>query len=324
MSSSPTSPAPAMIRAVVLLTAVVSVLLTAFAWPATRSTVHDVPIAVAGPANATDQVAAALNQRVPGGFAITRASDTRAAERLIRDRRVYGAIDLSSGTPRVLTASAASVPVAQALQGVAAELGAPVRDVVALPVEDPRGAGLTAGSLPLVLGGMLAAVLLTQLVRGRLRRTVSALCHSVTAGLAMAAILQFWLGSLGGHYLANAGAIALTIAATSLTVLGLESLVGYLGFGLGAITMLLLGNPLSGASTAPEMLPGWSGGLGQLLPPGAGVHLLRSTAYFDGRGIGYSIIVLAGWLALGAALSLAGHRRSRRPVPTEPAAYAMA
>ena len=36
--------------AVVLLTVIISVLLTAFAWPSVRSSVHDVPIAVAGPA----------------------------------------------------------------------------------------------------------------------------------------------------------------------------------------------------------------------------------------------------------------------------------
>jgi len=147
----------------------------------------------------------------------------------------------------------------------------------------------------------------------------SGLCYSATGGLAMAAILQFWLGSLDGRYLANAGAITLTLAATSLTILGLESLFGYVGFGIGAVTMLLLGNPLSGAASAPEMLPGWSGDLGQLLPPGAGVHLLRSTAYFDGHSIDYSIIVLLAWLALGAALSLPGHHRARRPTPAVPA-----
>jgi hypothetical protein len=60
------------------------------------------------------------------------------------------------------------------------------------------------------------------------------------------------------------------------------------------------------------MLPGWSGHVGQLLPPGAGVHLLRSTAYFDGHGTGDSVLVLLAWLAPGAVLTLIGHHRSRR------------
>ncbi|MET0425113.1 MAG: hypothetical protein ABW046_14605 [Actinoplanes sp.] len=301
---------------------IVSVLLTAFAWPSVRTSLHDVPIAVAGPAAAAEQITTALDQRMPDGFTVTRVADAAAAEKLIQNREAYGAIDLSSGAPQVLTASAASATVAQALQGVAAGLGgaAPtvaVRDVVALPADDPRGAGLAAGALPLVLGGMLAAVLLTNLLRGTSRRITGALTFAVTGGLAMAAILQFWFGSLDGSYWANSGAIALTIAATSMTLLGLEALLGYVGFALGAATMMLIGNPLSGAATAPEMLPGWSGALGQLLPPGAGGQLLRSTAYFDGRGATHAITVLLSWLALGAALCALANLRSRHTTANE-------
>ncbi|MEU2548553.1 ABC transporter permease [Streptomyces roseolus] len=308
-----------MARAVALLTVGVSLLLTAFAWPSVRSSVHGVPIAVAGPAPAVEQFAAVLGQRLPGGFEITEVADTAAAERLIRDREVYGAIDLGSGTPRVVTASGASVAVAQTLAGVAAGLGqAPgagagpaVRDLVPLPADDPRGAGLAAGALPLVMGGLLAALVLTGLVRGSVRRVAGAVAFAVTGGLAMVTILQFWLGSLDGSAWANGGAIAMTLAATSLCVLGLESLLGPVGFGLGATVMMLVGNPLSGAATAPEMLPGWSGALGQLLPPGAGGQLLRSTAFFDGHGAVRPAAVLAAWLVLGVALSLVGGLRAR-------------
>jgi hypothetical protein len=317
--------------AVGLLTVIISVLLTAFAWPSVRSSVHDIPIAVAGPPAATAQVSAALDQRVPGGFDITTVGDTAAAETLIKEREVYGAIDLSTGTPQVLTASAASATIAQTLQSIAAGLSragdtatpAPaVKDIVALPADDPRGAGLAAGALPLVLGGMLAAVLLTNLLSGAGRRITGALAFAVTGGLAMAAILQFWLGSLDGSYLANAGAIALTISATSLAILGLESLFGYAGLGLGAATMMLIGNPFSGSASAPQMLPGWSGELGQLLPPGAGGQLLRSTAFFDGNGSTHAVVVLLCWVALGVVLSLLGALRTRRTTAGPTAAAA--
>ncbi|MEU5943592.1 hypothetical protein ABZ807_31535 [Micromonospora sp. NPDC047548] len=316
------SPWPIVARAVALLTAIISVLLIAFAWPSVRSSVHHVPIAVAGPTAAVKQVTAALGQRLPDAFEITEVADTAAAEQLIRDREVYGAIDVSSGTAQVITASAASAAVAQTLHSVATALSqaqaqgtstaVAVRDLVPLPADDPRGAGLAAGGLPLVMGGLLAALLLTRLVRGTTRRVTAALAFAITGGLAVAAILQFWLGSLNGSYLANTSAIALTIAATSLTILGLESLLGYAGFGLGAATMMLVGNPLSGTSTAPEMLPGWSGTFGQLLPPGAGGQLLRSTAFFDGHGATHSVSVLVTWLALGVVLCLASGLRTRR------------
>lgn len=331
MTSDKPSSWPRVAATVGLLTVIISVLLTAFAWPAARSTVHDVPIAVAGPAPAVGQVTAALEQRLPGAFAITAVGTTAAAEQLIKDREVYGAIDLTSGSPQVLTASAASAAVAQTLTAVGTALtqaqaqgGTPavaVRDIAALPADDPRGAGLAAGALPLVIGGIMAAALLTARLRGTGRRVTGALAFAITGGLAMAAILQYWLGSLGGDYLANSGVIALSIGATALTMLGLESLLGAAGLGLGAAVMMLVGNPLSGVATAPEMLPGWSGAVGQLLPPGAGGSLLRSTAFFDGAAATQPVVVLLSWLTFGALLCVASALRpSSRPgaAPTDP------
>lgn len=315
-SEAPPSPWSTVARAIALLTVITSVLLTVFAWPSARSSVHDVPIALAGPAPAVAQARTVLDQRLPGGFDVIEVADTATAEQLVRDRRAFGAIDLSSGFPQVIIASAASTAVAQTLQATAASIGragtgAPVRDLAALPADDLRGAGLAAGTLPLAMGGLLAAVLLVKLVRGGLRRFVGAFGFAVTGGLAAAAILQCWLGSLSGSYPANAGAIVLTIAAIASTVLGLESLLGSLGIGIGAIAVMLIGNAFSGTATAPEMLPGRSGALGQLLPPGAGGRLLRSTAFFDGRGGEHAVIVLVVWIMLGAALCLAGALRKR-------------
>ena len=308
---------------VAVLTVIISVVLAAFAWPAARSSVHDVPIVVAGPPGASDQVIATLQRRLPGAFDISRVADTAAASRAIHDRIAYGAIDVSTGRPSVLVASAASPVVAQALETVATALtsgstsAASVRDLAALKADDPRGAGHAAGAMPLVIGGMLAAVLLTGRVRGAVRRLTGALVFSLTGGLAMAAILQFWLGSLGGDYWANAGVVALSVAATSVTILGLEALLGAVGFGLGATVMVLVGNPLSGMTSAPEMLPGWSGRLGQFLPPGAAGWLLRSTAFFDGHGAFRPIVVLTAWLIAGAVLAAVGSARTSRRVPAD-------
>src|SRR5690606_25821701 len=112
---------------------------------------HDVPIAVAGPPGAVAQTRAALDEHQPGGFEVTEVTNTEAAERLIRDRQVYGAIDLTTGTPHVMVASAGSAAVAQTLRTLAAGLGeggagpdtqAGVVDLAALPADDPRGVGL--------------------------------------------------------------------------------------------------------------------------------------------------------------------------------------
>lgn len=52
-------------------------------------------------------------------------------------------------------------------------------------------------------------------------------------------------------------------------VLGLVRWIGAAGIGVTALVMILLGSPLSGVQTAPEMVPAGWGALGQLLPPGA-------------------------------------------------------
>ncbi|GAA1560987.1 hypothetical protein GCM10009789_12820 [Kribbella sancticallisti] len=307
---------PPVVVVVTLLTAVLTVLLIAFAWPAARSEPRDLPLAVAGPPQAVAQVQGSLEQAMPGGFEITAVADRAAAVRAVEDREVYGAIVLDPQAPEVLTASAGGPAVAQILTQMSSRLAGPdaqpkVTDVVPLPTDDPRGAGLAAGALPLVLGGILAAALLTQLVKAGSRRVVGAVSFAITGALALAAVLQFWLGSLEGNYFANAGVIALSIGAISLTLLGLEWLLGAAGLGLGAATMMLLGNPFSGLTSAPEMLPSGWGDLGQLLPPGAVGTALRSVSFFDGAGAGRPFLVLGIWLALGLTLCAFGALRGR-------------
>ena len=81
--------------------------------------------------------------------------------------------------------------------------------------------------------------------------------------------------------------------------------------------MIFVGNPFSAAATAPELLPQPVGGLGQLMPPGAGANLLRSTGFFDGAGSAEHIAVLAVWAAAGLAamlLTRAAHGTLMKPV----------
>src|SRR6266508_2040173 len=308
---------PPVVAVVALLTTVLTVLLIAFAWPAARSKARDVPIGIAGPAAAVAPVSTALKQN--DAFELHVYGDRAAAVTAIEDREVYGAIVAGPAGPEMLTASAGSPAIAQILTQLAARLTADqpgakpatVTDVVPLPADDPRGAGLAAGSLPLVLGGILGAVLLSQLVAAGWRRIAGAFAYAVAGGLALAAVQLYWIGALEGNYWADAGVISLAIGAGTITILGLEWLLGAAGFGLGAATMMLLGNPLSGVTTAPEMLPdGWST-LGRLLPPGASASMLRSVAFFDRAAITRPALVLSAWLVFGLLLCGIGLMRDR-------------
>jgi hypothetical protein len=95
-------------------------------------------------------------------------------------------------------------------------------------------------------------------------------------------------------------------------VAGLHAAFGEAGAVAGALVMVLIGNPFSAVGTAPEMLPRPVGAIGQLMPPGAGGNLLRSTGLFDGAAAGGHVAVLAVWAAAGFALLLATAARARR------------
>ena len=76
--------------------------------------------------------------------------------------------------------------------------------------------------------------------------------------------------------------------------------------------MMFVGNSLSGITSAPELLPKPWGAFGQLLPPGAGGNLLRSTAFFGGSGAGGHLVVLVVWTLCGyAAIAIAARRQAR-------------
>lgn len=297
------------------LTTLLVVMLTAFAWPATNSAPRDLPIAIAAPA----PVAAQLQQQLSatageGAFEVTVVADRPAAVAAIENRDVFGAVVLGQGGGEMLVASGGSPAVAQLLTQLAAHVPQqaggplPVTDLVPLPAGDPRGAGLPSAALPLALGGIAGGALIALQVSGRRQKVFAALGLAALGGLALTGVLQGWLGALTGSYWANAGVLGLGIAAVALVVIGMHALLGQPGLGIAAAVTMLLGNPLSGLASAPELLPaGWST-LGQWLPPGATGSALRSTAFFDGAGAGHGLLVLGCWFVVGALLcTFAGH-----------------
>ena len=292
---------------------IVAVVLTLFAWPSSRLEPRDLPLGVAGPAPA----ATALERKLTateGAFDVHRYAGEAEARAAIEDREVYGAFVAGAEAPRVLTSTGASPAVAQMLTHAAAEQHAVVDDVVTTP---RAASGLGSSVLPLVLAGIVTGVLAALAVSSGAARVGLTVAGSVLAGIASALVADSWLGIVEGSWLANAGAFALTFMAISAAIAGLHSLFGKAGLGIGALLMIFIGNPFSAAATAPEMLPEPVGGLGQLLPPGAGANLLRSTGYFDGAGAAEHIAVLGIWALAGVAamlLARLAHGTLMRPV----------
>ncbi|MFJ3234202.1 ABC transporter permease [Streptomyces sp. NPDC086787] len=354
-----------LIAVIVLVPLLAALALWAFAWPAARTAPHDLPIGLAGPAKATAPLEQKLT-RQEGAFEIHHYADEAAARDAIKDRTVYGAVVVTAGGPKLLTASAASPLVAQLLQqkvaaqaagdsGVVAEgrkaekaktsetsetsetaekvkktekageaaKGAKAAkasqakqakaitkvttvDVVASSPKDPRGAALSGSVLPLALAGMAAGAVVTLLgLRGA--RAVTALVGAAAlVGLVGAGIADSWLGVITGDWWAEAAAFGLSTLAVSAAVAGLAALVGSAGIGFMSGVVMLIGNPASGASSAPQLLPEPLGAIGQWLPPGAGATLLRSVSYFDGAAATTPALTLTWWAALGLGAVLVG------------------
>ncbi|MFC4372535.1 hypothetical protein ACFO5K_00345 [Nocardia halotolerans] len=301
-----------------------ALLLIAFAWPAVNLAPRDLPIAVAGP-QAT-QVTQQLQQRSPDAFAFTTVADADAARTALTDNEVYGAIVTGAGAPQVLVASAASPAVAGQLTALAQQLAgapaAPVQDVVATDPDDPRGAGFGSMVLPLVMSGIAAGVLLTLLIPGPGARLTGLATFGIVGGLLSTLIFHTWLSIVPGSFLELAAVAALAAFTVSATIVGLAAALGRPGLALGALTMLLIGNPFSAATSAPELLPQPWGALGQLVPPGAAASLLRSVAYFNGAGALAPFTVLLAWSTAAIALLAFAALRSRRAgaLTREPAA----
>jgi hypothetical protein len=316
----------------ILLPLMIVLAALAFAWPAARIAPRDLPVGIVGTGPGSQQVLAGLTRSDPGGFDVRLYADDASARAAIEDRDIYGAFAVGTGGLTVLEASAASPTVAQLLStagqqlarhaaGRAAANGAPrptvqVRDVDVVPLSasDPHGLVLPSVLLPMTICGVIMAAVIALVLgfRPAWRQIMALIVVSATAGLGAYLIAQGFLGALPHDAVATWGALSLTLLAIGATTAGLIALIGAAGLGLGLVLMVFIGNPFSGATSAPELLPAPVGTIGQWLPPGAGANLLRSTAYFSGHGASGHLTVLIVWILLGLAAITVGHHAPMR------------
>jgi hypothetical protein len=299
----------------------------AFAWPVARLAPRDLPVGIVGADSASQAAVTGLTSSDPGGFEFSLYTNQAAASAAIEDRDIYGAFVVGGHGVTVLEASAASPTVAQLLTSVGQNLARaaatqaeaatgvrpaiPVRsvDVVPTSAQDPRGMVFGSALLPLTICGVIMAAVVALVLRFRPagRQILSVTVVAGTASVGAYLIAQGYLGALPHEHLATWGSLFLTLLAISAPAAVLIALIGPAGLGLAGALMVFIGNPFSGATSAPQLLPTWVGHIGQWLPPGAGASLLRSTAYFSGHGASGHLNVLIVWIVLGFAAIVVGH-----------------
>lgn len=288
---------------------------------------HHVPVGIIGTSSAVRGVAGSLEHGAPGAYEVHAYASLAAARAGVLDRAVYGAFRPGS-SPVLLVASAASPSVAMLLQQTFAAAVRTqgkvlvVRDLVPLPSSDPRGATAFSMIISLIIAGILGSAVIYVLGQHRpppARLAIMA-ALALAAGLAAALVTIVVVGAFHGHFIAVWGVAALFVLALGLPIAGFQALVGVGGTAIGAVMFLVIGNPASGGSSAPELLPGFWRDLSQLLPPGAAITAVRDVVYFHGNGALKALLVLSGYALVGAAvvLTVQLHRASTKPV-TAPA-----
>jgi hypothetical protein len=304
----------------IALPTVIVLAVLSFAWPAARIAPRDVPVGVVGTGASAQQAVRALDSAGPGAFDIRTFGDEAAARAAIDGRDVYGAFVVDDDHVTVLEASAASPTVAQLLtttgQRLASGSGSTLSatDVVPISSHDPRGLVLSSALLPLTICAIIIAAIAAVVVglRPAWRQLLALAVISAVAGAGSFLIAQTFLGALPQDGLATWATLTLMLFALSSTTAGLVALIGPGGLAISAALMVFVGNPFSGVTSAPELLPGSADHLGQWLPPGAGANLLRSTAYFNGHGAGSHLLVLVLWALGGVGAIVVGHHTSPR------------
>src|SRR5262249_10263266 len=139
-----------------------ALLVTWFAWPAKNTAPRDLPVVVAGPAQATSTIADRLRTERPGAFDIGTVPDASTAATALRDGTASAAFVVDPPGLSLPVASAASPTVSALLTQAAQQLGSgrpmTVVDVVPSPADDPRGAGFSSAFLPLLLTSLACGI----------------------------------------------------------------------------------------------------------------------------------------------------------------------
>ena len=257
--------------AIVVVPLILALTLLTFAWPAARLAPRHLPIGVAGPETAAAPLERQLAES-DGAFDVHRyagASEAREAIPGPRGLRRGRGRPAGRHRPDRLGRQPLRRGDARArLRGARGPFGSRGgRRRAGRPAGSARDRLRLAGAAA-VLASIVTGVVISLLGRAGPRQIVALLGAAAAAGLVTISMVQGWLGILEGDWWVNAGVLSLTMVAVASVLAGLNGLIGHAGARPRRPAMILVvGNPWSGISSAPELLPTGVGATGQLPRP---------------------------------------------------------
>lgn len=335
-----------------LVALVAGLFVAAFLWPMSAMEPKNIALAVAGPEDQVAQIEGALESQQAGLFDFQSATDRDEIVAEIEAREVGAGMVVGPEGIEFLTASAGNAQVAQMLgqiaSGMKEMMNAQATQAIAQATEAAKAQGATAeqilaiqdqaqqqagamnvtvtdvvsgggnafagnmAMLPALIGGMAGGMIAMFFVKRPAYRVITVVTASAGAGLAGAAALGPWFGMLPGNYWLQALALGVGALAVSSLIAGLGTLIGKVGIALGAVLVVLIGNPWGGFMVPPEFLSGFMGTLGSYLPNGNVVSLMKGVNYFPEASVAGAWWTLAIWSVVGIAMILIG-AALRRP-----------
>lgn len=287
---------------------------------------HGMPIVVTGTAVEAGLFAESLSASNPDAVAVRVVDDADTARELVIDREASGAVVLDGTAATLYTASGAGASQSTVVQGlvapevVAEGMSLTTVDLAPLPPTDMSGLGAMFMATALVMAGYLPFSVLVsnspELLRFRRAVPILAGWSAVIAALIWL-ITGPVLGVVQGHTAAVLGIGWLAVFAVGAVQLFFTRLFGSMAVLVGMLFLMVLGVPASNMGMSVYTMPGLHQFLHGFLPTPAIGEALRSVLYFDGRGVGPHLAVLA----IGAALGLSATvlvdvlRRRRNPTP---------
>ncbi|MFT4081230.1 MAG: DUF3533 domain-containing protein [Nocardioides sp.] len=287
----------------------------------------DISFGVVAPTSSAAQLASSLNAEDGHPVSAEVVADrATAAARIERADLSAALVVRSSGKDELLVASGGGASLVTAVETIAKQYESAqgrrmkVTDVVPLQSGDARG----LSGFYLVIGWLVGGYLVSSLLgvaKGsrpanpkraaiRLGATVP---YAICSGLGGALVVDQWFGALTGHFWPLAGLGALLVLSAATVTMAFQVLFGVIGIGLTVLLFVVLGNPSAGGAYQSQLLPEFWRAVGGWIPNGAGTDAVRRIVYFGGHGIAGELWLVAGYVVVGAAITmLASLRHAHR------------
>jgi hypothetical protein len=282
-----------------------SLLLLSFSSPAP----HGLSFGVVGSQSQVSAVQTALDRAKPGGFVVTGFAQPAQLGAALTSNSTIAGLVVDPAGPQLWVASAGGASRANYLKSVVAATVVPALgestlttvDVVPVLPGDGSGVGVFFYGLPLLLVGMITSIVLLQFGMWPIwkKATTIAAAGAFASAFTFAAAVLLDVLPVDGWLLLYG--FALTQAIGLLTT-GLAYFVKQFFLPAAMTFVLILGIPSAGGTVNGDMLPGFVGWLNSFMPFAQLVDITRASAYFDNHNLFRPLLVLLGWVILGAAV----------------------